>query len=204
MPSREFLGDRKHTQEEEYFRRKERELVAKLQEQGRRDKERSGIKDRLGIADEQLVTNLQEAGFAPDTLSLLHLVPLVEVSWAEGEVSARERELILGLAAGRGIAPDTEAHRQLTSWLDRCPDAQFFETAYEAIRATLARQDPESRKATERDLVDWSTRIAEATGGLLGLFPVSRDERECIRRITDRLTEKQRGVAHERLKTGDS
>jgi hypothetical protein len=196
MAPNEWLGDRERAIEDEYFWRKDRELIAKLQEKGRLEKQRRELQQQLGDVEERLLADLQAAGFSPDNLGLLHLIPLVEVAWAEGEVTPRERELVLALAARRGISPDSQGYRQLTGWLDTCPDADFFETAYQAIRAMMAQQDPDAREATEHDLIEWATRIAEATGGILGIVPACRDERECIKSISAKLTEKQRAVVN--------
>lgn len=194
MAPDKWLGDRERALEDEYFWRKDRELIAKLQEKGRLEDQRRGLRDELGNVEERVLADLQAAGFSPDNLGLLHLIPLVEVAWAEGDVTPRERELVLALAARRGITPESQAHQQLTGWLDACPDARFFETAYSAIGAMMAKQDPESREAEKQDLLEWATRIAEATGGILGIVPACRDERECIKRIEARLTDKQRAV----------
>ena len=185
--SDEWLGKRERALENEYFRRQDQELIAKLKEQGRRERERLEIEDRLGLHDPELVTHLQEIGLSPATLPLLHLIPLIEVAWAEGEVTPRERALIVGLAERRGVQPGDAAHAQLGSWLDQRPEQEFFETALEAIRRTLEIQDPQERRETERDLLAWATRIAEATGGILGMMPISREERECLRRLAEGL-----------------
>ena len=59
----------------------------------------------------------------------------------------------------------------------------------------LSTQNEAERAETEHDLLEWATKIAEATGGILGMVPACRDERECIKRIAARLTDKQRAVA---------
>lgn len=204
MEKKEWLGERARALEEEYFWRKERELIARLREQGRRERERQVLENRLGVADDALLSDLQTAGFTPDNLGLLHLVPLVEVAWAEGEVTTREREFILALAERRGILSGTPAYAQLVGWLDRCPDAHFFDRAFQAMRALLAGQDADTRAAAERDLVEHCTRVAEAAGGILRMAAISRDERECLKRIADRLTEKQRTLARRRLAPDDA
>lgn len=192
MSAKRFLEEREHALEDEYFHRKDRELIARLREAGRRDAERRGLENRLDTHDAAFLEQLQAAGFAPDNLALLHLVPLVEVAWSEGEVTPRERELILAMAARRGISPDDPAYKQLVGWLDNQPDEAFFATTYEAIRKMLALEDEPSRHAAQADLELWSTKIAEATGGILGMMPISKDERECLRRISQRLSDPPR------------
>jgi hypothetical protein len=92
------------------------------------------------------------------------------------------------MAARRDIAPDTPVYKELTGWLDQCPNTQFFDTTFEAVRMILETEDPDTRADDERDLIGSCTRIAEATGEILGIVCVSHDERECLRRLVHGLT----------------
>ena len=189
MTEKGFLRYRERALENEYFYRKDRELIERLHEKGRKEAERRTLEEELQTHDPVFLQQLQAAGFSPDNLLLLHLIPLVEVAWSEGDVTARERELILALAARRGFDSGSVAYQQLVGWLDSRPEPGFFETTYEAIRKLLALQDDTSRQATREDLVAWCTKIAEATGGILRMAPISRDERDCLRQIAVRISE---------------
>ena len=188
MEPKGWLEDREHVVEEEYFWRKERTLLTRLRADSRRAHERRVLRNALGTADEVFLATLQAVGFTPDTLGLLFVAPLIEVAWADGVVSPGERQVILEMAARRGIAPDTPASRTLRGWLDQCPTNQFFDTACEAVRLMLETEDPDTRADDERDLIASSTRIAEATGEILGLVRVSHHERACLRRLAHGLT----------------
>ena len=162
MEPRGWLEDREHALEEEYFWKKERTLLTRLRADRRREHERFVLRAALGTDDEVLLAKLQASGLTPDTLGLLFVLPLVEVAWADGIVSPGERQVILEMAARRGIVPDTAASRKLMGWLDQCPTDQFFDTACEAVRLMLETEDPHTRADDERDLIGSSTRIAEA------------------------------------------
>jgi len=187
--SREWLKDRESAVENAYFRKKDQELIDRLRERARQESERQALGTRLGRpADDALPAELQRLGFTADTLALLHLVPLVDVAWADRGVTERERALVLALAESRGVAPDTDAYRRLQGWLDRRPEQAVFDTAYEAMRALLARDDPSLRAGTREELVAASTRVAQATGGVLGMAPISREEKACLAHIAELLT----------------
>lgn len=182
-----WLGDRERALEDGYFRQQDEALIEKLREQGRQERDRQTLKERLGAVDDAVLADLQAAGFSPDTLAVLHLMPLVDVAWADGGVSDRERRLILALAAGRGVEPDTPAHARLTAALDTRPTADELEPVYRVIRSTFELEPPEQRAAAARELTSWAVDVAKATGGVLGLVPISHEERECLRRLAERL-----------------
>lgn len=196
--TKDFLSNRGHALEEEYFWNKERELIARLRDEGRLVKERGRLRAKLN-ADEALLKELQEVGVTPDNLALLHLAPLVEVAWAEGEVTRRERELILAMAERRGVAADDRAYQLLTEWPNVDPGAEFFDRADRGARALLDTMEPTAREAAKKDLVKSCTLVAEAAGGILGMVAISPEERQALKHITSRLTEKQQAVARQRL-----
>src|ERR687885_2444648 len=103
MAEKEFLGDRRRKEEEEYFRKQEQLLIDKLRQRAREDASRRDMAERTGVADQEILRDLEALGYTPETVLLLHLVPLVKVAWAEGGVSERERALILEAARARGI-----------------------------------------------------------------------------------------------------
>ena len=197
--TKDWLGNRGHALEEEYFWKKEQELIARLREEGRLERERRALRDQLD-ADESLLVVLQEAGVTPDRLALLHLAPLVEVAWAEGEVTRRERELILAMAERRGAEPGDPVHTQLKEWLDADPGAEFLDRMDRGTRALLDTLEPVARDAARTDLLKCCTLVAEAAGGILGMAAVSPEERQALEHITSWLTEKQQTVADARLR----
>ena len=99
MGPKRFLEDREHALENEYFHRKDRELIERLREEGRKQAERHDLETpfrnpRHGVPRAAASRRVLRR-------TILHcsiLVPLVEVAWSEGEVTSRERELILALA----------------------------------------------------------------------------------------------------------
>ncbi len=118
---------------------------------------------------------------------LLHLVPLIQTAWAEGGVSSRERELIIKAARSRGIAAGSPADQQLELWLTQRPSDALFEKTLRAIRAILEAQSPETRAASEKDLLSLATAIAAASGGIVGFRSVSEEERQILATISQEL-----------------
>jgi hypothetical protein len=195
MTNDEALPGRRRALEEEYFHRQEQQLIEKLRRRAEEEADRRRLAEKTGVADAEILQDLRDLGYTPETVMLLHLVPLVQVAWAEGSVSESERRLILQAAHARGIEPESAAGRQLSEWLETRPSDTFFEKTLRAIRAML-QAGPDSEQAT-RDLLSYCSAIASASGGILGFGKVSEDEKALLARITSEL-ERAHGQAAQR------
>ena len=193
MTDRDAFADRGRSLEEEYFHRKEREVIEKMRVRAAAAEQRQRLGEQAGVADEEVLGDLQELGYTPETVMLLHLVPLIETAWAEGGVSDKERELIVKAARSRGIADGSPADQQLAIWLSRRPSNEFFEKTLRAIRTILHAQPAGVRDASEKDLLSLATAIAGASGGIFGFNTISEEERQTLAHIGDEL--KKRGKA---------
>jgi hypothetical protein len=76
------ITDDVRKREEEYFRRKDRELLERMRQQAAEAAARKSIETATGIHDPEQIQELQALGFTPETLSLLPLVPVLQVAWA--------------------------------------------------------------------------------------------------------------------------
>jgi hypothetical protein len=176
------------SKEDEYFWKKDQELIAKMKRAAEADSARREMGAKAGLVDPELVTELEALGFTADTVVLLPLVPLLQTAWAEGGVSAAERELIVKLAHARGVVEGSPADRQLSSWLATAPGEQVFARATRLIRAMLASPSAAASNLTADELVKYCESIAAASGGIFGLNKVSGDERAVLKQIASDLT----------------
>ncbi|HEY7441559.1 MAG TPA: hypothetical protein VH701_03995 [Vicinamibacterales bacterium] len=184
MEEKDLFAERGRSLEEEYFRKREKELIEKMRQHAEAGAERRRLGEQAGVADEEILQDLQALGYTPETVTLLHVVPLVQMAWAEGDVSDRERDLIQEAARARGIAAGSAADQQLSNWLARRPSDDFFEKTLRAIGAVLEAQPAETRAASQKDLLSYCTAIASASGGILGFRTVSDQERQLLSRIS--------------------
>jgi hypothetical protein len=192
VTEKDAFKERGRALEEEYFHRKERELIAKMRERAAAESERQRIGATTGVADTQLLQDLQELGYTAETISLLHLVPLLQMAWAEGNVSMRERDLIIEAARARGIESGSAADQQLAGWLAKRPSEELFTTTLRAIRAMLESRPEAERQAGAKDLLSYLTSIATASGGVLGFGAVNDEERAVLARVTQELDKKSK------------
>ena len=158
MTDKDAFKERGRALEEEYFHRKERELIEKMRQKAAADAARDALGAKTGVADAQLLQDLHELGYTPETLSLLHVVPLVQMAWAEGHVSMRERDLIIEAARARGIESGSAADQMLAGWLAARPSGELFTTTMRAIGAMLASRPQEEREAGTKDLLSYLSR----------------------------------------------
>lgn len=124
---------------------------------------------------------------------LFHLVPLLQVAWAEGGVSDQERALIVEAARACGIEAASPADAQLASWLVR-PLADFFDKSLGVIRAILQARPLEEREDRQRDLLSYCTAVALASGGILGFGAVSAEEQRVLAHISHELERPSSGT----------
>lgn len=137
-----------------------------------------------GIREGELIHDLADMGFNPKTFALLQLVPFVQVAWVDGEVSDKERDLVLDIASLRGVSKGSVAHDLLATWLTQPPSARFFRTCLAGIRAVLRHRSPREATALRRELIWYATRVAGASGGFLGLGSrISDKERSLLTQL---------------------
>ena len=182
------LAERSRMSEEDYFRRKEQELIDKLRKKTDAETHRKGLAEAVGLENEQIVDALGEMGFDRATVVVLFLVPLLEVAWSDGSISDRERTLILEAAHAHGVREGTPAHAKLNEWLAAKPPEQLVGRALQVIRDIMAFQSTDARQATAGKLVDACERIAAASGGFLGLASkISPEEAAVMKRVASEI-----------------
>ncbi|HXG54527.1 MAG TPA: hypothetical protein VNJ03_04040 [Vicinamibacterales bacterium] len=187
MSNTDGITDEIRRREEEYFRRKDRELIARMREAECAAKLRAGLESETGIHDSESLAELEELGFTPDTCALLPLIPLLQVAWAQDGVSAAERTAIVNLARSRGIDAGSPADLQLTAWLDHPPSPDTFAKATRLIAAMMDPPGTEGSRATAEELIKECEAIAHASGGMFGIGAVSAAERKALEQIAAKL-----------------
>ena len=191
MAEKDIFAERGRSLEDDYFRKKDRELIERMKQASQADQSRRELGQRTGLTDPELLKDLEDLGFTPDTIALLPMVPVIQMAWAEGGITPAERTLIADLARQRGMAQGSAADRQLQEWMDTRPDASVFSRATRLIRAILdSGQDPGMMSAEE--VVKQAEKIAHASGGILGLARVSSEEKAILASLASELKSRKR------------
>jgi hypothetical protein len=144
-----------------------------------------------------LLHRVVRLGLTRETGAAILVAPLIQVAWADDDVTERERAVVLELAAERGIVAGTAPHAQLLAWLHERPSPELFDVAVEVIRLGFAVFPAAERVHRVRSVLDACERVAEAAGGvaMFGLrFSASSAESavlDTLRRKLDAFTSPQ-------------
>ena len=124
---------------------------------GEADRAKSELSTKTGRATRRSSRSSSALGFTPDTI-IPPLVPIVEMAWAEGEISGDARSSSSSPAneALRKAAPPIGSSRRMA----RQPSTDVFARATRLIRAMLDTGSPKGGKLTADDLIKYSESIA--------------------------------------------
>jgi tellurite resistance protein len=191
--TRDVFHDKARGELEQYSRHHDELLIQKLRERAHVDELTRALAEKLEVDDRGLLERIVALGVTLETGSAFLLAPLVQIAWAEGEVTPEERDTILAIARERGIDDDSPSQTQLLQWLQSRPPDDLFETAEAAIRTGISVLPEAERVSRIATMVGLCRRVAAASGGgvlarLLGLdHSVSQQEEEVLAAITAKL-----------------
>jgi hypothetical protein len=163
---RDMFKERERSFEEDYFRKHEAKLIEKLRERARLEEIAEELAVKLQVDNPDLLKRIMALGVTLDTASAFLLAPLVQVAWAGGAVTDRERQAVLRVATARGVEKDSPGYAQLETWLRERPVDAVFDAAIEAIKTGLSVLTPAEQAERTRRIVDACRQVAEASGGL--------------------------------------
>jgi hypothetical protein len=190
----DILREKERGEEAQYFRRKDQELIQKMRERAQLDEVSRALAEKLQVTDLDLLKRIMADGVTLETGAAFLLLPLVEVAWAEGNVTPQERDVILKIARERGVEDGSPAHAKLLEWLGNRPSDALFEVSEASIKVGLSLLPDAERAERIKTIVAQCRRVAAASGGsglarLLGLsHAVSQQEETVLKAITAKLT----------------
>jgi tellurite resistance protein len=196
--TKDIFRDRERGEEDAYFRQQDAKLIAKLRQKARFSEIAHALAEKLHADEPVLFERIQKLGVTLDTGSAFILAPLVEVAWADGDVSQSERDTILHIAKQRGVAPGSADYDQLLGWLAHRPSDEVFRTALEAIRIGLSVLPPDESEQRIETMIKACADVAQAAGWMDQLFQlddVSYSESVVIAAIRQHLESKKTGIS---------
>lgn len=171
--------------EEKFIAQNEADQVAKIRRERQlealRQEEREGIASVLH-SNQDVANEALELGFDRETARIMHLVPVIQVAWADGEVQRAEREKVLEMAHSRGISAGSPASDFLELLLDKRPSDLFFERTNQVIAHLLT--DDVTGRETE-DIFERARQVASAAGGFFGFNKIHEEEQKLIDELSE-------------------
>jgi hypothetical protein len=195
---KDLLRERERGFEVDYFNKRDAKLIQKIRGRAHLQEVAAALAEKLQVDAPALLQRAAGLGLTRETGAALLVAPLVQVAWADGDVTDRERAVVLEIAATRGVVAGTPPHAQLLAWLQACPGAELFDTAIEIINMGFAVLPAAERANRVRAVLDACERVAEAAGELamLGLrYGASGAEAAVLDTLTRKLHASHMGTA---------
>jgi hypothetical protein len=161
-----IFKDREKGLEEDYFRKSDAALLEKMRAKAALDEVASELGKVLQVENPELVRRVLDLGIQKGTGAALLLAPLVQVAWAEGKVTDKERDVVLRFAASRGVDKGSPAEAQLLEWLEKRPSDAVFAAAIDVIKDGLSRLPANEREERVQAYAQACREVSEASGGL--------------------------------------
>jgi len=180
MFEKDAFAEREHALEDEFFHRVDKKLREQLRRSMERDQLRESLTEATGLTDTDLLDELIDAGFQATTLAALSLVPAIFVAWADNSVDHPEREAIIRAATQRGMASDGLAVQMLETWLAEKPRRSLWNTWRKYAQAVSDSLSDSTSGLLSGEILRLSTAVAEASGGVLGIGKVSKEEKQIL------------------------
>ncbi len=186
--------------EADYFRAHNRELIDALRVRLERRDRATSLAEATHIHDDDLLDRVAGQGIDADSMAVIHLVPLLQVAWADGEIQPDEKDLILEAAALYGIKAGP-ARERLDAMLVAPPSAAFVDAALDFIKALLAALPAVEAEQACENMATLALHVAEANGGLFGLIGKIEDsEKKALHALAQKLNDQYPHAAQRLLK----
>ncbi len=187
--TKDILSERKQALEEAFFKKAEKEQVAKYREKLSKQQTIEELREISGMDNEKVLSHLVDAGITGETMAAIALVPLVHVAWSDGAIETKEREAILQAAEHKGINADSPARDLLDKWLEQNPGDELFGAWCDYVGNLDQHLDAGQLAELRDQIVEFAREIARAAGGFLGFGSVSDSETRALEEIAAAFSE---------------
>lgn len=178
--------------EEGHFFEKSQELLAKMRHKLQVEEGAAALaSSESAVKDDEVLRELAAVGITPETVRIIHLIPLIKVAWVDGHMHPAEEELIRREAARCGVLDGTPTGDALDELLKAPPSAGLYEAALTYIKALLISL-PEDKAAEAKEAVSkMAQTVARVSGGMFNMFfTVEAEEQNVLDEIERRLSER--------------
>jgi hypothetical protein len=173
--------------EDEYFHRRDRELLEQKRRAEGEMAARQALSSALGITDEELVRRLHAQGITPELAVLLPWLPAIQVAWLKSLTGAERDWLLDHIRATQTPPLDAAATARLQEWLANSPSEKLYAAAREALKLQLSTLGADARASLRDKVLNAARGVSGASGGILGIGSVSADEKAALDALEQQL-----------------
>lgn len=163
------LHERGQAVENLFFAERDQKLLEKLKTELAAEETRAALASATGIRDQAVLDSLIEQKISLESMTVVSLVPLVAIAWADGSVHESEHEAIMGAAESAGVQKGSAAAELLDSWLSEKPGEDLLASWKAYVVALKSTLDPEAAGQLKSRVMERAEKVAAAAGGFLGL-----------------------------------
>jgi len=189
----ESIDKQRQAMHDAFFMDPDQELLDFLreQEQSQQEDTREALRRAAKVEDPLVLETLERLGVGAAAMTAFSLLPLVRLAWTDTRISQNEFAALLQASQDEGSAYGTPSYRLLSRWLDERPSEQMIQAWIAYAEALSKELDEESLAVIRTATIDRAKRIAQASGGFLGLGDrTSTDERNALIDLQRALTKK--------------
>jgi hypothetical protein len=123
-----------------------------------------------------------------DEISLLYLMPLIQMAWVCGAISPHEKQVIFSSARSEGVDELHEFNNVIDEFLTYQPSQAFFEKCLELINSGLDDMTVKERSKIKATILQRCKKVAASAGdrSLMDVdHNISNEEVHLLNRFTE-------------------
>ena len=178
----ESLSHNAATLEDLFFAKRDALLLKRKKEQLSQEEKRKSLQENTNFSAET-IDKLLQLGLDYNSLSVVSLIPLLQVAWADGYMDLKESDSILRAAHSIGIDDDSVEFSLLEEWITASPNSGLFEAWKSFTSDSIKNLSEIEVTILKTQILKITKKVAESAGGFLGFASISAVEQNVIKQV---------------------
>jgi hypothetical protein len=174
--------------EDAFFTSHDRKLIEDLRALRKMEETKESLARISGIKNDAILEKLVSLDVRPETLASLCVIPLVEVSWADGEIDKKERQAILAATEKMGFKQGGIDYDLIKQWMTHKPSEDLLTAWIHYIQGLCEKLTSKEKIDLQAEIMGHAKAVAEASGGFLGTGiggNISKAEKDKLKNLND-------------------
>lgn len=169
--------------EDEIFYQVDLKLWEQLRANTLMEEKRQQLSKLMNVQDQGMLDELIEQGIEPETVTVLLLVPLAFVAWADGRVTDAERAKVLEIATRYAQKDSSVFVGVVKQWLKREPSEALWDAWIAYIHALREQSLGPVTEMLGEKLMEHATSVAEASNSFLSFNRINPEKQQMLDRL---------------------